>query len=190
LFDLNLELGIYNLWIFLAVGYGLIWALMILANRKRKSPIEDPEFYESPSGKKCGTLNRVHLLVVFLVCLLTPINFDSSLFWIGFSIYSIGLVLNVVSIYSFTVFTEGVNNTGVYRYSRNPMYLGASLFYVGLCLMGWMISVSGILLIVVVIWWLVLSHHAVLLEELFLEKKYGELFLRYKESVPRYFLFL
>lgn len=188
--ELNLELGLYNLWSFLAVGYGLIWALMIFANRKRGCPIEDPEFYESPSGKKCGLINKVHLLVVFLVCLLTPINFDSALFWIGFSFYSIGIILNVVAMYSFTVITEGVNTTGIYRYSRNPMYLAASFFYVGLCLMGWMISVSGILLIVVVIWWLVLSHKAVLLEESFLEEKYGEIFLRYKKNVPRYFLFL
>lgn len=163
---------------------------MIFVNRNRESPIEDPEFYESPSGKKCETINKVHLLVVFLVCLFTPINFDSALFWIGFSSYTIGIVLNVVAMYSFTVFTEGVNTTGIYRYSRNPMYLGASLFYVGLCLIGWMISVSGILLIVVLIWWLVLSHQAILLEESFLEKKYGDSFLRYKQRVPRYFLFI
>ncbi|MFX1520365.1 MAG: methyltransferase family protein, partial [Promethearchaeota archaeon] len=144
MFDLNLELGPYNLWIFLAVGYGLIWALMIYVNRKRGViPIEDPEFYESPSGKKCGTINRVHLLVVFLVCLLTPINLDSPLFWIGLSFYSIGIVLNAIAMYSFIVFTGGVNTTGIYRYSRNPMYIGASFFYLGLCLMGWSLSVSG-----------------------------------------------
>jgi hypothetical protein len=43
--ELNLKLGLYNLWIFLVVGYGLIWALMIFANRKRGSTIEDPDFY-------------------------------------------------------------------------------------------------------------------------------------------------
>lgn len=187
---INLELGLYNLWIFLAAGYGLIWALMIFADRKRGRPIEDAEFYESPSGKKCGIINRVHLLVVFLVCLLTPINFDSPLFWIGFPLYGIGIVLNAIAMYSFAVFTGGVNTTGIYRYSRNPMYLGASLFYLALCLMGWTISVSGFLLILILIWWLVLSHQAVLLEESFLEKKYGETFLRYKTRVPRYFLFL
>ncbi|MFX1520785.1 MAG: methyltransferase family protein, partial [Promethearchaeota archaeon] len=73
---------------------------------------------------------------------------------------------------------------------RNPMYIGASFFYLGLCLMGWSLSVSGILLIIVLIWWLLLSHKAVLLEESFLEEKYGEIFLRYKKNVPRYFLFL
>lgn len=186
--ELNLELGLYNLWIFLAVGYGLIWALMIFANRKRGSSIEDPDFYESPSGKKCGTINRVHLLVVFLVCLLTPLNFR-KLFLIGLPLYIIGIVLNAIAMYSFAEFTGGVNTKGIYRYSRNPMYIGASLFYLGLCLIGWSLSVSGILLLVVLIWWFILSHKAILLEESFLEQKYGETFLRYKKSVPRYFLF-
>jgi len=185
--ELNLELSLYNLWIFLAVGYGLIWALMVFANRKRGSPIEDPDFYELSSGKKCGTINRIYLLVVFLSCILTPINFASPLFWIGFPFYILGIVLNAIAMFSFAKFTGGVNTTGIYRYSRNPMYLGASLFYLGLFLMGWTLSVSGILLILVFFWLIVLSHKAVLLEEFFLEKKYGEIFLRYKKSVPRYF---
>jgi protein-S-isoprenylcysteine O-methyltransferase Ste14 len=144
---------------------------------------------ESPSGKKCGLINRIFLLAILIVCILTPINIG-PLFWLGLPFYGIGIVLNVIAMYAFAQFTGGVNTTGIYRYSRNPMYLGASFFYLGLCLMGWMISVSGILLIIVFIWWLVLSHKAVLLEESFLEKKYGETFLKYQKSVPRYLLFL
>jgi protein-S-isoprenylcysteine O-methyltransferase Ste14 len=144
---------------------------------------------ESPSGKKCELINRIFLLAILIVCILTPINIG-PLFWLGLPFYGIGIVLNVIAMYSFAQFTGGVNTTGIYRYSRNPMYLGASFFYLGLCLMGWMISVSGILLIILFIWWLVLSHKAVLLEESFLEKKYGETFLKYQKSVPRYLLFL
>ncbi|WP_287586570.1 phosphatidylethanolamine N-methyltransferase family protein [Candidatus Borrarchaeum sp.] len=187
--ELNLKLGLYNLWIFLVVGYGLIWALMILTDRKRGSPIEDPDFYESPSGKKCGLISRIFLLVILIISILTPINIG-PLFWLGLPVYIIGIVLNVIAMYSFAQFTKGVNTTGIYRYSRNPMYLGASLFYLALCLMGWTLSVSGILLLVILIWWIILSHKAVLLEESFLEKKYGESFLRYKQRVPRYFLFI
>lgn len=51
--DANLELGLFNLWILFTLGYGIIWASMALANRKRGKPIEDPEdpeLYKTPNG--------------------------------------------------------------------------------------------------------------------------------------------
>ena len=44
-------LSLWNLWLFFVPGYGIIWASMIWANRKRGKAIEDPELYQF-HGKK------------------------------------------------------------------------------------------------------------------------------------------
>ena len=75
-------IGILNLWLFFVPKYGIIWALMILANRKRGRPIEDPEFYQRPGGKKCMAFGWIWLMVLLLISLFTPVNFG-ALFWIG-----------------------------------------------------------------------------------------------------------
>lgn len=71
---------------------------------------------------------------------------------------------------------------GIYRYSRNPMYLGMGLIQAAIGV------AAGILWIVVaVVPVLAAVHFAVIRhEEAYLEKKFGRAYLRYKESVRRW----
>lgn len=50
---MNLRPGLTNLWLFLIIGYGIIWAAMIFADRRRRKPIEAPELTDY-SGKKAS----------------------------------------------------------------------------------------------------------------------------------------
>jgi len=71
---------------------------------------------------------------------------------------------------------------GIYRYSRNPMYLGMFLMLTGVAfLMG---SVGSVLPIVVFI--LVIRNNFVLGEERFLEARFGQQYLDYKSKVRRW----
>ena len=178
-------LELYNLWLFFVPGYGAIWASMIWASRKRGKPIEDPEFYQMADGKKCMAIGWTWLVVLLLICLFTPVNFG-ILFWIGLPLFIIGIVLNAIAMYSFARFTGEVNTTGVYRYSKNPMYVASFFFLLGLCLMGWSTSVWSIVLLIFFILSIPFYHWTVLLEEAFLEDKYGEAYLKYKQNIPRY----
>jgi len=179
-------IGVWNLWLFFVLGYGVIWASMGWANRKREKPIEDPELYKF-HGKKILVIGWMWLIVVFLVSLFVPVNFK-FLFWLGLSLFIIGIILNVISMYSFAQFTGGINITGIYRYSRNPMYVGGFFFLSGLCLMGWSKSAWSIAFFILFIISLPYYHWTILLEEGFLENKYGEPYLKYKQNVPRYLI--
>lgn len=178
-------IGIWNLWLFFVPGYGIIWASMILADRKRGKPIEDPEFYQISGGKKCLTIGWIWLIVLLLICLFTSVNFG-TLFWIGLSLFIIGIVLNAIAMYSFALFTGGINTTGIYRYSRNPMYVASFFFLLGLCLMGWFTSVWSIALLIFFIISIPFYHWTVLLEEVFLEHKYGETYREFMNKTRRY----
>jgi Putative protein-S-isoprenylcysteine methyltransferase len=177
-------LGLWNLWLFFVVGYGIIWVSMIWANRKRGKSIEDPELYQF-HGKKVVVIGWTWLIVLLLVTLFTPVNFG-LLFWIGLPFFIVGIALNAISMHSFAQFTSGVNTTGIYRHSRHPMYVGGFFFLLGLCLMGWSTSIWSIAFLALFIISIPYYHWNALLEEAFLGHKYGDSYREYMNKTPRY----
>ena len=72
-------------------------------------------------------------------------------------------------------------STGPYAISRNPMYVGWTLLYLGVALVArnaWMFA-----LLPVVAW---VIHRDVLREERKLKQTFGEEYLRYRKLVRRY----
>lgn len=72
--------------------------------------------------------------------------------------------------------------SGIYKHTRNPMYLGMSLLYLGLCL--FFRSSWALILLPVVI--LVIRTQVIAREERYLEGKFGGEYLKYKQSVRRW----
>lgn len=78
--------------------------------------------------------------------------------------------------------TPAIEERGPYRFTRNPMYLHLVLVCVGVAvlLMNWWV----LLLTPVGAW--ALQRYAILPEEAYLERKFGEAYLAYKRRVPRW----
>lgn len=70
---------------------------------------------------------------------------------------------------------------GIYKYSRNPAFLGFDLVYVGILLMF-----GNPVLLVITIWAIVMLHLQILQEEKYLEEIYGESYKEYKNRTSRY----
>jgi protein-S-isoprenylcysteine O-methyltransferase Ste14 len=70
---------------------------------------------------------------------------------------------------------------GLYKFSRNPIYLGVFIMGVGSCLYA--VHVLNLILLVITI---VVHSIIVKREEEFLEKRFGNKWLEYKQKVPRY----
>lgn len=78
--------------------------------------------------------------------------------------------------------TPEILTHGVYRFTRNPMYVGMALFQMALAFHranGWMLALVPVSLIVV-------YFTAVRQEEAYLEAKFGDSYLRYKRAVRRW----
>jgi len=73
--------------------------------------------------------------------------------------------------------------SGPFKYSRNPIYVG--LF---ICFVGFFISLSSPLIIFALLLALIIKK-IVAKEEINLEKLFGEKYMEYKKQVPRYLLF-
>jgi protein-S-isoprenylcysteine O-methyltransferase Ste14 len=80
--------------------------------------------------------------------------------------------------------TTALVTDGVFRRTRNPLYVGVSVALCGIALifaLDWML--------VLIVPACVILHFAVVRrEESYLERKFGEAYRRYKERVPRYLL--
>lgn len=78
--------------------------------------------------------------------------------------------------------TPEIISTGIYRYTRNPMYVGMALVQAGIGVgwgNGWILAFLPVVLAVV---FAIAIRH----EEAYLERKFGETYTTYKASVRRW----
>jgi len=72
--------------------------------------------------------------------------------------------------------------SGIYRYTRNPIYVGMTLFYLGIAIiagLGWSLVLAVPIAFVV-------EFGVVRREEAYLERRFGEQYLAYKQHVRRW----
>lgn len=72
--------------------------------------------------------------------------------------------------------------TGLYRYVRNPMYIGIFLASIGFAF----VFDASLVLIIGVVFMVVLHYRVVLPEEHRLEQRFGDEYVQYKKRVPRW----
>jgi protein-S-isoprenylcysteine O-methyltransferase Ste14 len=111
--------------------------------------------------------------------------------WIGFLILGIGGLFAINGAREFKKVGTNVNpfqpalklvTTGVYSYTRNPMYLGMVLFMLGLSIMlslEWGILLTPIL-------WLAFDQLVVAREEAYLSAKFGEPYREFLSQTRRW----
>lgn len=101
-----------------------------------------------------------------------------------------GLILTFASIFAFKglqqIFREirdppEVIRTGVFKYTRHPIYLGAILLYLGLTIITLSLASLGLIVIVVIFYDFIASYEEKLLTEQF-ENEYEQ----YKKDVPKW----
>lgn len=110
---------------------------------------------------------------------------------LGFSIIIIGFIIMITGLKQFKKAgthhethkpTIKIVAHGMYKYSRNPIYIGLTLFYLGIG-----IASDNIWILILIIPALIVMQYGVILrEEKYLEKKFGEEYLQYKAKVRRW----
>ena len=171
-----------NLWIFYGISYIIAYSTQVWANHKRGEPFDDPEFLFA--DKKIVIIAIIWLFGGLAISIFVPVNYG-LLFLIGFPIFIIGLVIGELALFSFA-YHKGLTTSRIHRYSRNPIYVGTTIMYFGLTLMGWTESIWSIAFLIYFIITIPYFHWTVLLEETFLIKKYGDTYKEYLKKTPRY----
>ena len=182
---MGFRIGIFNLWLPFVLGYGLVWLVTGLSGRGFKQETGGEQTHEYINQKLMYLFGFYPFVALCIASIFVPLEFG-LLFWPGLVIFIFGIVMNIIVVNSFIHSGEGLKTGGPYRYSRNPMYVSNLIYILGLNLMGWARSPANLIFILLTLFWISGTHWCVLREEAFLEHKFGEAYLSYKERTPRY----
>ena len=151
-----------------------------------KTPINP---YLFVTGKILGYITWIFMFLAMSNIEIVTIHSNSilkniSFFFLGFGV----LFLALSSIFLGKNVRMGLpeeetklKTKGIYRISRNPMYIG-----LGLITTASMIYTSNLFIIIFGIYSVYVYHLIIKSEELFLEKRFGDEYLNYKKKIRRY----
>ncbi|NBC05127.1 MAG: DUF1295 domain-containing protein [Bacteroidetes bacterium] len=122
------------------------------------------------------------------------LNYSSiTLKWLGISLFSVGVFIGLLGVYEFWKQRTTVDphkpekvssfvDTGVYRFTRNPMYLGLLIGLIGILFY----FANPINILPVIGFVLYMNRFQIIPEERVMVNKFREDFSEYKESVRRW----
>lgn len=138
-------------------------------------------------------LTIIHITMAVLLGWLAPIPIPApiSVQWLGLGFAALGFILGVLALIEFRRVRAAVDpkkptksfvTSGIYRYTRNPIYLGFVLMLIGLPLS------MGIYWGVVLVWSLITFMNNMIIkhEETYLEKEFKDQYISYKSYVRRW----
>ena len=160
------------------IRYGLLSAIS-------KEGLKRAGFFAPLLGKEkvAFWIYQIMTALILLFLLQLKIRTDSVWFYIGLIIYILGIALYSVSIVNYAnAKMNGININGLYRISRNPMYIAYFIYFLGCVLLTHSWILFGLLII-----FQISSHWIILSEERWCIKKFGEEYIKYMNRVGRYF---
>lgn len=120
------------------------------------------------------------LLVLYLFFLKVDTAFIG--FYFGVAVYGLGVLLCSVSFINFAKpKANGINVSGLYRISRNPIYVAYFICFLGCAI----VTDSWVLLILLAVFQ-ISAHWVILSEERWCINQFGAEYLRYMQQVRRY----
>lgn len=170
--------GILLLIPFILIRFGLL-------SRVNKNAVQRAAHFAPLQGKEMIAywIYQISNAVIFIYLFFLHTSADySRQFYFGLSCYLAGLILCLISIINFSLPSgNGLSTNGIYRFSRNPMYVSYFFCFVGMALL----TQSWILLIFVFVFQ-ISAHWIILSEERWCIREFGSAYEQYMKKVRRY----
>jgi len=174
------EIGVWNAWIFIL--YSLIPLFLALLISKGRE--EGSNFTAEFSKMQKNAHNFFHLTYFLLVIysIFLPLKLGTIWFYVGLPICLLGLIPYTIAFVN--VANTPIDNlvtTGIYRYSRHPMYLTSFLTFIGIGIASasWVFLLLSLIYIILMLFFLVP-------EEQFCLEQYGDAYREYMKRTPRW----
>lgn len=162
----------------------IIFIRYILMRIISKEAIERAGFFPPTEGKEqvAFYVYQITTLILLIYLFFSEIKFNSILNYVGLIVFIIGMVLYIKSIIDFSKPQEsGVNNNGLYKYSRNPMYVAFFLYFLGCSFL-----INSLFHFIILLIFQISVHYLILSEERWCIKEFGEEYKKYMKKVRRY----
>ncbi len=175
---------------FSLLGISLLLLGFLLRNKSRrflgKPTIDNIYFY---SGKMAVFTSWILLMLKAIFPKIGYVEVPPALSWVATILVCAGSFIMICSFFSLgTSLKVGLpdeetilKTNGLYRFSRNPLYLGVFIINIASCL-----YFPDILNIICSIYGIIIHHKITLGEEQFLDERFGERWREYKSRVRLY----
>lgn len=119
-------------------------------------------------------------IIVFL-CFL-KIQTNTPWFFPGLIVYTLGILLFVLATIDFAKPSDsGLNTKGLYRFSRNPMYVAYFVYFLGASTLT-----NSVVMLAILLAFQISAHWIIIAEERWCQKKFAEEYAHYRSKVRRY----
>ena len=176
------EIGVWNAWIFMSI-FLLQWLAVVLAGKKVSQRTgRPPDMKRSKADQKIGMAATITWLTATFYSIFLPLQPGGIWFYSGLVVFLFGLIILSVATLNFATASQDKPITsGLYRYSRHPMYLAMFLIYVGASLAS-----ASWLFFLLTIATVVLIRLEMILEETYCREKYGSTYYEYMNRTSRW----
>jgi len=143
----------------------------------------DQRMPESQIEKKLYPVMWIVWILTCIYSIFLPLKLGTMWFYIGLPISIVGLIAFTLVIVTFatTPIASRPLTTGLYRYSRHPMYVTQLVMFVGVS-----IASASWLFLLLTIGYTTLSFVGAIPEEKFCLEKYGDAYHEYMNRTPRW----
>ncbi len=177
------ELGLWNAWIFVLSFFSLFIVFKILDHLRGKRGSSRPD--KPPFNEKEEKLYGISQLAIWasnIYSVFLPLKLDTVWFYAGLSTFLLGMVFTLLAGTSLDATPlDRPATKGLYRISRNPIYLGCFLIYIG----AGIACASWLFLLLTAIW-VVLYDLLIAPEERWCLEKYGDAYREYMNRTPKW----
>ena len=149
-----------------------------------KKALKRAAFFPSLIGKEkiAYWFYQITNVLIFLYLFFLKIRIDYPLFYVGLTVYGLGIIVCIVSTFDFArPKRNGINLKGLYQISRNPMYVGYFIYFSGCVLLT-----RSLILLALLVVFQISTHWIILSEERWCMKEFGEEYISYMNRVRRY----
>lgn len=141
----------------------------VLLNLLNKDGLKRGAFFAPLIGKERTAywFYQISNILFFIYLFFLKVTAESYWFYTGLLTYASGILLCLVSVFNFAAPADnGINLKGLYRVSRNPMYVAYFI-----CFLGCVLLTQSFLLFIILLIFQVSAHWIILSEERWCTKK-------------------
>jgi len=174
------ELGLLNAWI-LTIPIIIISFSDMGATASRESGKEG-DFKLTKKENRTANAIFIPMVISWIYTVFLPLQLDSMWLYSGFTIFLFGVVFTITAIINFATSPKNeVITKGLYRFTRNPAYIGLILMHTGLG-----ITCASWLYLLLTLVFLIMLKTVLPSEERYLLHRYEDEYLNYKNRTPRW----
>jgi len=184
----ELEIGLFNAWILMlfVIAYNIMpyfLSVKKLIEQENLKKIGHPDIKLTKAQKQLGLLINIFFIIPIIYSIFLPIRLNSIGIYIGLVIYFFGIIIGITAMYYFFKTPTGkLVANGIYRFSRNPIYLSIILIFAGTAI----VCISWIFFLITMIF-AILIHYLIIYEEKYCLEKYKNDYRRYMNQTSRWF---